>query len=373
MTTLSEALTTRTQAQALEWYCTQGAGIGIYARGMQSEKLARGLFEINALSTSEWEKARKEVVEGGHLDLALGLWLTLLAGGFFGLTRAPATNTVGKIRFTDATDTGPHNVAIGRHWARSQTTGARFINTEAATVPKNGYVDVTYKAEVAGIGGNVPNGSIVTLENGIAGVTISNPAIGSSGTWLTAAGRDEELDEPLRARCRARWGSLGAGGNIDAYNTWIVEAFTSAGLEPTVTRWRIDDTNPDGPGSVGAYLANAAGPATLDEIAIVDPYLRKRKALGGTGKLTTAAVTSYSKTIAATIYATGNSAAAEQAAAALLALAARFDIGGTLYANEIIATLMAVDGVYNLTLDDDSDDVIPATSVLVVTPDITLG
>jgi len=42
-------------------------------------------------------------------------------------------------------------------------------------------------------------------------------------SWITQEGRDEELDEPLRNRCRVKWGITGMGTR-DAFESWAREA-----------------------------------------------------------------------------------------------------------------------------------------------------
>ncbi len=147
------------------------------------------------------------------------------------------------------------------------------------------------------------------------------------------------------------------------------------GETPTITRHSIDTSNPFGPGSIGVYLANASGPATNDEVDIVDAYLQERKALGS-GELRVEAAVAQNVEVVAVLYQTGNADAVAEAIAALTELQNDFDVGGTLYLDELTQTLMGIDGVYDVTITlPAGNTVLDATEVLVFSPApvITLG
>ncbi len=372
-TTVSELLSVETRAEILERFLNEAAILEIDVRGMQTERFARGYFEIESLSHEQWQLLRKTVVESGYLDSAEGSWLTLLAAGFFQVARTPASRTVGQLLFTDAQSVGPKNVAVDERVARS-TGNVRFRNTTAGTIPLNSTVSLEIRAEVAGAAGNVSNNTITSLQTDIPGVTVNNPAY-AAGTWITTPGRDEETDSALRQRCRDKWSSLGAGGNAAGYAFWITEAFEVLGLTPTITRHSIDTSNPFGPGSIGVYIANASGPATGDEVDIVDAYLQERKALGS-GELRVEAAVAENVEVVAVLYQTGNANAVADAVDALTALQNSFDVGGTLYFDELTETLMGIDGVYDVNITSPAGNtVLDPTDVLVFSPApvITLG
>ena len=144
---------------------------------------------------------------------------------------------------------------------------------------------------------------------------------------------------------------------------------------PTVTRWKVRDDNPNGPGTTKVVLANASGPTTGPEVAAVLALLGSRSVRPlGSGALQVIAATALPLTITGTLLLDGSNAAAiTQANAALVALGNSYDLGpAILYLDRVIATLMGIPSVVNIvTLDLAADLTIPEPDVLVITPAIT--
>jgi hypothetical protein len=116
----------------------------------------------------------------------------------------------------------------------------------------------------------------------------------------------------------------------------IRDAFEAAGQTNPITRIYVDDTNPDGPGSVWVYMARDLLPATAEDIDLVDAYVvPKWRAGGGPFASKAAAVTTI--TVDGLIKGPTNaSVALTQASAALTALAPTYAIGGdTVYVHQI--------------------------------------
>ncbi len=177
---------------------------------------------------------------------------------------------------------------------------------------------VRVRARTAGIVGNVEAGTITTIR-GPAGVSIDDTVT----QVLALAGRDVETDEAVVARALAKWGTLGAAWSLDAFDYWIPTA------APTITKWRVRDDNPFGPGTTGAWLANDAGPATPEEVALVQAKMDARdvRPLGSGAFLALAAITAAG-TLSVEIQTDGsNPTLLADATAAALALARAFPIG----------------------------------------------
>lgn len=96
-------------------------------------------------------------------------------------------------------------------------------------------------------------------------------AVGTSA-WITQEGRDEETDDSLRARCKARWGILGAGTR-DAFTTWAREA------DPKVQKVVVYSNYLNGTPKAGAVTVYISGiNSALDNftVAIVNNYINAR-------------------------------------------------------------------------------------------------
>jgi hypothetical protein len=177
---------------------------------------------------------------------------------------------------------------------------------------------VRIRARAGGSAGNVLVGSI-TIFRGAAGLSIDDTVT----QVLALAGREQETDEAVVARAQARWGTIGTAWSLDAFDYWIPT------VAPSVTRWRVRDDNPRGPGTVVVKLATEAGAASTEECDAVFAKLDGRavRALGS-GQLYVEPADEHPLTISATLRSDGtNATLATDAGAALVRLGKAFPLG----------------------------------------------
>jgi uncharacterized phage protein gp47/JayE len=365
---VEDLIETKSQADLFEQFAADAATLEypVDVRGMQPERVGHAWLQVESKSHEQYQIRRRDIVNSGWLRTAKGDSLTLVARGFFQLERYPATQAVQRIRFQDVGGVGPVNVAAGER-VPFANNGQEFRNIAGFTIPLNGFIDVDCKAEVAGSLGNADSGTITRQRAPIVGVSVSNPAISGQANALVTAGRDVETDGQLATRCEDRWGSVGAGGNAAAYRFWVTESFDVDGLVATITRIKILDANPYGPGSIGVVIANASGTATVGELTRVGGYLATRKALGS-GQLLTSSATAQVQLISGTIFVEPGYVFSEVEAAVQAALdtyESEFAISGTVYRSEIVQRAMAVDGVYNFQLADPPTDITIGNTAIV--------
>ena len=158
-------------------------------------------------------------VQSGYLHTATGGWLTLLARGAFGEERMPATFARDSVTVTVAPGAGPYTFGVGDLQV-STPSGLKYsaINPAPVTIAGGASAAIPVQAEAAGAIYNVSPGAITQLDSPtLLGVTVV-----STGT--TAAGADEEGDDKLRARCLAKWATLGTGSPDAAYQYWALSA-----------------------------------------------------------------------------------------------------------------------------------------------------
>lgn len=99
--------------------------------------------------------------------------------------------------------------------------GSAVIGQIPQTSLDLGTLVLKFTATAPGSAWNLPVGSPLDLKTSIVGVSIANPAwIG--GTWISSQGAEEESDDRLKLRAPARWGTLGVGGNDDAFLFWAL-------------------------------------------------------------------------------------------------------------------------------------------------------
>lgn len=231
--------------------------------------------------------------------------------------------------------------------------------------------DTAYKGRIAvvarlhGTSGNQVPGAISRIIQGPAGLSID----GAAAQILTSPARDAETNAAAITRALGRWGTL-SGGITAAGWRWIVATPDLGGIG-TITRVFVDDANPFGPGTVALYLANAAGPATVGEVADAQAQV-DRYTLAGTARVRCFAAAAATVSFAARLATDGsNPLAAAQGATALLQLASALT-GDVLYLDAIIATLMAVRGVFNVPeLGIEADIMRPSNGVIVLQPTVT--
>jgi uncharacterized phage protein gp47/JayE len=299
------------------------------------------------------------IARGGFLSYAEGPWLDLIAEEFYAVQRKPAVFARGTVRLTAEPGMGPYTIAPGDLWVGTPD-GRRFNNTTGGTLPQGGTLDLEVRAESPGAAWNVPDGAITVLHTPLPGVSVTNPP-----GWLLEAGVDEESDDALRTRCRARWAELGGGSTRAAYEYWALSA------HPSVTKVRVLDNHPRGQGTVDVVVwgEGGIGPSV---VSAVDTYIQARRPV--TANVLVYAATPRTVAVTATIQVRAGYLAQAQGAVAseLTALQRETPIGGTLYRSRLIEALFARPYAVNVALSAPAGDVpMAATEALVLSPTLT--
>lgn len=345
MITLEQATTAQTEAEIEQALLADMASNGVDAAGFSPFAVARVMPALDARALAYEQQLRVRLAGAAFLDLAAKYgdeWVDRIVGAWFTTTRVAATKTRWMFRLTAALGAGTIT-AGARELVADAGRGVYFDNMTSISIPAGTSALVEFECRTAGIAGNVLAGAVTGFQIGKSGLSVTNPAGG-----ITYAGRDKERNVDYIARGRAKFASNSVGGARAAYLVWIVEAFEKASLPVSVTKVGVDDANPSGPGSTDIYLANATGPATVDELAVVDAYLQPRRGLG-TGRLRVLAAPLLTIPVVATLYVDSNADAVADSQAALNALKADFPLGGAphgyLFTDAIKGALLGPDGV----------------------------
>ena len=293
----------------------------------------RTFLRVGSVVAEQWYNVAQAFVASGFLDYATGDWLTLLAASLFFEDRAPALFAAGTVTLTNAAGAGPYTVAAGGLIVAT-ASGLRYRSTASVTVPASGTATVAVRAESPGARYNVGANAIDRLVTPtLLGLSAGNPA----ADWITSAGADEETDERLRTRCKAKWGTLGTGSPDSAYLAWALAASAE------VAKVGVNSNN-----YLGVFVAQyvtlilAGDGATVSDQAVADvlAYVNARRP--NCMRCAVAKATTVTQSITAAVYVrSAQNTAATQGAivAALDALAAATPIGGTVYLSRIIATI----------------------------------
>lgn len=303
------------------------------------------------------------IASGGFLSTAKGAWLDLHAEEFYNYTRTPGTFAEGTVTFGDPNSQGPFTRAAGEIVV-STAGGVRFTNKSSVTIPLGGTVSATVRAEAAGAAANVANSTIIAVVSSLPGVTVGNPDPGA-GTWLTLQGTDEESDELLRQRCRARWPALSTGTTASVYESWAKQASTSVSKATA----RASATTP---GLVTLTLAGNAGGVAPGVVTAVDAYVKERQPLAIFVQCASAANQVVTVTGTVSVSSPLLASATAEVALNLQQLIADTPIGGTVYLAAIIEAVMAAPGVVNVALTAPvADVVLTALQVATLTQTLT--
>lgn len=351
--TLASLMTPKTRPQWRDLLLTELGAAGFAVSLAPSGDSRRNAVEFVAAALAKADEMVSKIAAGAFLDTALGDWLTLRAKGGWDIDQQPAGIAVGTVRLTCAATAGPYTLGAGGVWVGRAASGSqparRFQNLTGGTLASGSYLDVSVAAEAPGSAHNLGVGQITTVFTGLSGVTVSNPAVGLTGTWLTTPGTDAEGAEALRARCRSRWATLGRGANDAAY-AYIV---TTASAE--ITRVRV--YRGPGDGTVEVVVAGATGAVSTSAQTAAQAAVTAQQPTTDAPTVTRATVLTITPT--GTVYCRSAQLAAAQASAdaARLAFLATADIGTAVDLGAIYA-LLRQPGVTDVDLVTPSGDTV---------------
>lgn len=262
---------------------------------------------------------------------ARGIWLDRKLESDFDDERIEPVFTVGQVTLEDHGG-GPHTIEDGNFLVKT-AGGLQFrVISGGGSLALNGSLPVVVRGVAAGAAYNVANDAISALVTAAPTVTVSNPAVGTSGTWITTLGSDIESDDAATKRARLKWSTLATGSPVAAYLYWALST-------PGVTRASVDDGNPDGPNTVRVYVDNAGSVAALQAtLNVKAPDGRKATAMAATTQTVTIPA------VVTTLRAYRDAAQAE-AEANLVELQNATDIGGRVIKSEVIERIMTPLGV----------------------------
>jgi uncharacterized phage protein gp47/JayE len=359
---LAQLLTPVTEDQVLELMLGLLRSANFPVLSWAPKAVIRRVLMAVARAGSSLSKLIPLLARSGFGALAQGDWLDLYMEDFYGIKRDPAVFTIGEHILTDTGGVGPLTFTAEQLWSISGN-GKRYRNTTGGVLPANGSLTLDFQAESPGADYNVANGDITELVTPIPGVSIANPAIGLTGTWITQQGVNEESDADYYARGQGQWAKEGVGGNEDLYKVNTRDA------APAVTRVKPLEATPVA-GDATLVLAGPDGPASLADVAAVQAWFDGiEHHVLCTHQIVVAAI-AHPLTISGTVNVKAKDLDAARAGwiSAFTAYRQTLDIGATVYFDKLVQLLMDQTGVQNITgLLPASDVVLAATEIAVFT------
>lgn len=268
---LSALQTPQTADEMLTSLLELADSYGFNVTSWQAGSAQRTLLQIVAALLAEMTKITAEISKQGFNETASSESLTELSRQHYDNTKAAATSTVGDITLTASSGVGPYTIAVGDVTVEHESNGKQFQNVTGGTLSASSTLELSFQAEAPGDDYNLGNGTITKLITALAGVTVNNPADATSGTWVTTAGTDAEIDATLRTRNAVKWPTLSYAMPARGYESMVMEA------DSTITRVFVDDSNPRGPGTVDVYVATASGGVGSGVLATLQAYVDARK------------------------------------------------------------------------------------------------
>jgi len=353
--TIAQLRASVTRAQATQTLLDLLSQLGFSATSWQSGSVQRTIVEMMGEVYSTMSEAKASLVDYCFNDTSSGAGLTEFSDSQYDNQRIVALAAQHTITLTCTAAEGPHAVSIGDLVVTDGT--CTFRNITAGSVLSGSTLNLTFEAEVAGGDGNVAHSTITTLSTPLAGVTCTNPDLGT-GSSITLAGQDEETDATLKIRNSTKWASLSIETPADGYEYIALSAVSNLRVD-------VDDSNPHGPGTVDVYIAKATGVATGTEEALVQTAMDAR-IMGGLHDAVVA--TSDTINFVFTVYYDSVYVAATVETACETAIAAYVNgapIGGYDYTpgpadvllyNEMVKAIEDVDGVSTVVMTTPSAD-----------------
>jgi uncharacterized phage protein gp47/JayE len=320
MTTLSDLISQLKGSEFISSVKTIAASVGLFPDDWEEGDAEEAIVESVGDAVAQlWNTFVWYAIRGGFLDYAERGWLTLLARNVFNVERILATFATGTWTGTNATASpiGPFNP--GDLVFVSLDNGKTYRNSGTVTFAPSTTTAITLQAEEIGTGSNAAPTRVV-LQTTVLGVTGTNAA--------SIAGRDDETDDALRARCRLKPASLSPNGPSQAYEfVCLTPDFHGV----TVNRVKVSLGSVNG--TVSVLIAGVDGAFTdpADVAAVNTAVLKNVAPTGATPTVTSAVGNSIPVTWQGWSHPSANvdPTAAEAAVNAALVLAFQsFPIGG---------------------------------------------
>lgn len=239
---------------------------GLPVTSWQEGAVARTIIAVIAAVFAGFTEVMATATRAGFLDLAEGIWLTLLAKYVYDVERIEATFATGEVTL-DNNGGGVFSFDPGDLIVRSPATNKLYTNTatfDLGALEKGKKVAI--RAMEVGAASTSSPGQITAFVTTLLLVTVTNEA--------SLVGLEAELDPALRQRCRDALGALSPNGPRAAYEYWAKTTKRPDGSPVGITRVRIPRAKGDG--TVTVYVASGTGPVDPADLALVDEVIQTR-------------------------------------------------------------------------------------------------
>ncbi len=267
MLSYKQLTTPVTEEKALETILDNLSSVGFSATSWQSGSIQYTFWRFIAKLYAGFTNYASDVTKSGFAKQASGDYQDALGVYSFDLPRVAALTTQGTVRVSLAADATAASWGEGElQFADAPSAPANsFRITEAGSLLPGEFVDIDAECETAGAAGNIAPNTTLYFWTPIEGLTVTNPAISGSSTWVTRNGQEEEKQARYAERMVGRWSRLSYGNIEGAYKAWALEAL------PELTRVTVREGPNDG--EVIVTGATETGTITEEQIQIIADYI----------------------------------------------------------------------------------------------------
>jgi hypothetical protein len=294
-------ITPLTTDEVMASQLTIATSLGLVVTAWQPISVARGIYQTNAQVIANLSQDINLIARMGLAALAAELAdpipLDMVSEQVYNVTRIPAvraeTDSSG-FAVTNSSGSSQGPFLAGQLIFSNPVTGKEYLNVDTVTLVV-GVTGVAIVAKEAGQAYTTGPGTITNLVKPIVGCTCTNSA--------ALVGADAETNAQLYLRDQAKLGALSPNGPAQAYYfvaTSILDStqpfFNDALTEPITRVLTVSS-----PARVMVYLANAAGPPSGPDVAVVDAAIQAWCVPLGT-TATVAAAGSATVSVVSTVY-----------------------------------------------------------------------
>jgi hypothetical protein len=232
----------------------------IQARGVDPTTWRKGGVYDTVLSATAYLFSGLSVlvvaaVGSAFLDKASGDWLTLLALKVFNVVRPTATFATGSMTYHNAGG-GVYSFQPGTVLTTNPSTGLTYYNVQSLFLNPGQTVTKGVQCTTLGTIGNAQANTVTVLQTSMPGVTVTNPT--------PILGRDDMIDDDLRALCSSKMSTLSNGGPRKAYEFAVLTALRFGGSPVDINRLTV--TPYSSIGVVAIYVAAPSGPPISGDV-----------------------------------------------------------------------------------------------------------
>jgi len=228
---------------------------------------AQTVLQLQAFQYSSLSQRLAAFVDSSLNQFSSGSGLTVLSDSQFDNVRTLSSVTQGRMIVSASAVLLPKTFQIGE----LKVTDGSFIFENVNQIVLNAstnLVTASFQGESPGSDFNIATDSTINPVQTEVGLSVTNPAIIATNTWISLAGNDEEEDGALSQRNDLKWSSLEAS----EFTHERVEALALT-ASADVFFVSVDDQNPRGPFTADVYLANLATTASTGDVELVQTKL----------------------------------------------------------------------------------------------------